>query len=402
MPIPNRGPELLGVNIGFVATATLAYSLRCFVRVKMMKAFGLDDWLMGLALLSMIAYVVSSNIGVFYGTGRHHWDLSTEHIEKARHCWWFGSIFYTWAMVFAKLSIGFLLLRISVKPIHTWLLYAAMLTCVVTGGSFFFTSVFQCWPVYRFWHDFDPQACISIDLMIRLSNICSTVSILFDFVLATIPAFLIWPLQLNRKTKIALIPLIAMGCIASAAAIARFPFMKYMGSHDFLWSTIDIAIWSTVEQGLAITASSLATIRPLYFLAMSHFGLSVESRASYGRDSGPPAWPLSSKTSKVDNEQKQNSLRSDVCNLATINNDCKSHGSDIDAKWYPTALSPISTKDPKWLSNRHQNDNESEIGLKMKDYMSGDEEDPMQTMVSKSFRVIDEERSLASCDTSYT
>jgi hypothetical protein len=53
MSIPNRGPELLGVNIAFVATAAMAYSLRVFVRVKMVKAFGLDDYLMGLALVRL-------------------------------------------------------------------------------------------------------------------------------------------------------------------------------------------------------------------------------------------------------------------------------------------------------------------------------------------------------------
>jgi hypothetical protein len=41
----------MAVNIAFVTTAILAYSLRCFVRVKMVKAFGLDDWLMGVALV---------------------------------------------------------------------------------------------------------------------------------------------------------------------------------------------------------------------------------------------------------------------------------------------------------------------------------------------------------------
>jgi hypothetical protein len=51
MAVPDRGPELLGVNITFITTATIAYLLRCYVRVKMVKAFGLDDWLMGLALV---------------------------------------------------------------------------------------------------------------------------------------------------------------------------------------------------------------------------------------------------------------------------------------------------------------------------------------------------------------
>jgi hypothetical protein len=53
MSIPNRGPELLGVNNSFIITAFLAYSLRCFVRVKMVKAFGLDDYLMGISLVTL-------------------------------------------------------------------------------------------------------------------------------------------------------------------------------------------------------------------------------------------------------------------------------------------------------------------------------------------------------------
>jgi hypothetical protein len=52
MAIPNRGSELLGVNIAFLTTAALAYGLRAFVRIKMVKAFGFDDVLMGSALVS--------------------------------------------------------------------------------------------------------------------------------------------------------------------------------------------------------------------------------------------------------------------------------------------------------------------------------------------------------------
>lgn len=33
---------------------------------------------------------------------------------------------------------------------------------------------------------------------------------------------------------------------------------------DFLWATTDVAIWSTVEGGIGITASAAATLRPLF------------------------------------------------------------------------------------------------------------------------------------------
>jgi hypothetical protein len=39
-------------------------------------------------------------------------------------------------------------------------------------------------------------------------------------------------------------------------------------------ATVDIAIWSTIEQGLAITAGSLATLRPLFKLLSRKLGFS--------------------------------------------------------------------------------------------------------------------------------
>jgi hypothetical protein len=57
MGVPDRGPGLAGVNIAFVAFAFVAYTLRCVVRLKMVKAFGLDDCLMGLALVCTPRYV---------------------------------------------------------------------------------------------------------------------------------------------------------------------------------------------------------------------------------------------------------------------------------------------------------------------------------------------------------
>ena len=53
MAIPNRGPELLAVNIAFVTTAVLACCLRIYVRLCMVKAFGRDDYLMVLATVSV-------------------------------------------------------------------------------------------------------------------------------------------------------------------------------------------------------------------------------------------------------------------------------------------------------------------------------------------------------------
>ena len=60
------------------------------------------------------------------------------------------------------------------------------------------------------------------------------------------------------------------------ATIARIPYAQQLVSNpDYLYNFSDLAIWSIVECGIAITASSLATLRPLFvqlrFLASNHF-----------------------------------------------------------------------------------------------------------------------------------
>lgn len=49
---------------------------------------------------------------------------------------------------------------------------------------------------------------------------------------------------------------------------------------DFLWSTTDVAIWSTVEPGIGIAAASIATLRPLWQLICYRAGLSSEAPAN--------------------------------------------------------------------------------------------------------------------------
>jgi hypothetical protein len=67
---------------------------------------------------------------------------------------------------------------------------------------------------------------------------------------------------------------------ASIAVIVRMGFVMKFVTNDFLYDTVDIAIWSDIEQGLAITAGSLATLRPLYRLVSDRFGWSTRASSN--------------------------------------------------------------------------------------------------------------------------
>jgi hypothetical protein len=52
MSVPNRGPELQAVCYTLAVSSVIAVALRIYVRVRMVKNFGLDDWFMCSALVS--------------------------------------------------------------------------------------------------------------------------------------------------------------------------------------------------------------------------------------------------------------------------------------------------------------------------------------------------------------
>ena len=66
----------------------------------------------------------------------------------------------------------------------------------------------------------------------------------------------------------------------SWSLISRYKVHHVIDSDDFLWSTTDVAIWSTVEPGIGIAAASIATLRPLWQLICYRTGFSSEAPAN--------------------------------------------------------------------------------------------------------------------------
>jgi hypothetical protein len=67
-------------------------------------------------------------------------------------------------------------------------------------------------------------------------------------------------------------------------------FVMDFRSDDFLYDTVDIAIWSDIEQGLAITAGSLATLRPLYRILAKSLGFSQSATKQLSSQQNCRGW----------------------------------------------------------------------------------------------------------------
>ncbi|WZH41754.1 Integral membrane protein PTH11 [Fusarium acuminatum] len=279
MAIPNRGPELQAVCYTLLIASVIALGLRVYVRLRLVKNFGFDDWCMCCALVTFFLFCFSALMGVHYGTGRHREDLDPDDFKEAMKYWWWCYLWYCLTMIASKISIGYLLLRITNRKLDVWIIYSVMAITVCTGIVFFFVTLFQCSPISFFWNKDQPGTCVKPEVIMALTYLYSVFSVISDFTCAILPMFLVAKLNMGRKTKLALIPIMAMACVASSAVVVRFAFVKDFKNPDFLWATIDIAIWSTTEQGLAITAGSLATLRPLLRSLGRKLGITTSGRS---------------------------------------------------------------------------------------------------------------------------
>jgi hypothetical protein len=54
--VEDRGPRLRNITAIFLAFAVFSTALRCYVRARIVKWFGLDDWLMVVAVVSFSNY----------------------------------------------------------------------------------------------------------------------------------------------------------------------------------------------------------------------------------------------------------------------------------------------------------------------------------------------------------
>lgn len=56
-----RGPQLISVYAAFAALTTVAVSLRVYVRLWLVKNFGLDDWMMCFGWVGFRRLVLDNN-----------------------------------------------------------------------------------------------------------------------------------------------------------------------------------------------------------------------------------------------------------------------------------------------------------------------------------------------------
>jgi hypothetical protein len=140
-------------------------------------------------------------------------------------------------------------------------------------------------PVSEFWNNHPAsQKCMPKATTLGITYALAAVNAAADWALGTLPFFIVWDLKMKFKMKLLVAGILAFAAIGSTATIVRMFYIDtLMDGPDFLYSTTDVALWSTIEPGIGITAGSIACLRPLFRVWLWKLGLAGAPRERRSR-----------------------------------------------------------------------------------------------------------------------
>ncbi|EFQ28128.1 integral membrane family protein [Colletotrichum graminicola M1.001] len=261
----SNGGALVATAVSFLVLSWFSVLLRCYVRAFMTNGFQVDDWFM---VVAQVIFTLSCSFilaGVDNGLGRHNRALSQRQEISALMYQALATATYVLGMLFIKLSIGFFLLRLSTSRVYNWVIHVSLAIVTIWSVVIFFWNTFQCSPIEAQWdYTISNAECVPADAVVAAAYSISVMTILSDWLYALLPIPMVWGIEMTIQAKATVIVILGLGIFASIATLIRLRYLADLGDvADILFTGTDPMVWTLVEPGVAIVASSLVTVRPL-------------------------------------------------------------------------------------------------------------------------------------------
>ncbi|KAI3532113.1 integral membrane protein [Colletotrichum abscissum] len=266
--IQDRGMQLFAIQFGFLLAAVFFVLARAYVKTCIVKSLTVDDWLIFGAMLGYTTYGGLVLHGVTHGaTGKHLTEVTVDQAAISLRAWYICEVLYSPITLAIRTSICLVLLRLTFIRVHRLVVYTNLVVVWVISTAFCCIVTFQCMPPSYFWRQLygESGSCHNFNLVAVTTITHSIILAMSDWCMGLLPIVLLWNINLNWRTKAVVATLLGMGIAAGVALIIRIPYVRRFDvSADFLYESIDIAIWSVMEPALGIIAASVASLRPLF------------------------------------------------------------------------------------------------------------------------------------------
>ncbi|KAL4928581.1 uncharacterized protein BDV17DRAFT_291505 [Aspergillus undulatus] len=240
---------------------TLVCGLRLYLRKFILRCFGLDDFLVILALTGVNGFSALAYTITYYGLGADTEDVSAQD-------------FLIWFKIYFGAECSYLPLEQLSKSV------SRCSSCVSFRQSPFALQGYPSWFLQRASYDksITDAKCWSPDMNFAVLMSQGVIMFVLDVIILALPIRPIWKLQVHVRKRLMVTGLFAVGFIACIAALVRFSTLVYANDEiNFTKSAATSLIWMEVEFNLALTSGSLSSLPKLFKRYQNRSSLSLSS-----------------------------------------------------------------------------------------------------------------------------
>lgn len=276
-PSPNfDNPPEGGTVYRWIGTILTAFTLviiglRLWVRCKILRHPGLDDYLIIVSAIISIALLFVVWFRRSYGGERHEWDIPVENNIPLAINSWVGIMLYLIGLCFTKLSILILYRRIFARTsgkLFQWLNISAMVFVILSTSAFVLVTIFTCVPVQALWLYFQvdpfyegPATCV-YELAVAMS--ISGINFLSDAIITVLPLLFLRGMKMPRRQIWAVRVVFGLGffvCIMGPIRIYFDAQVFHPEFIDYTWNGSKGWLTILIEYNLAIICASAPPLR---------------------------------------------------------------------------------------------------------------------------------------------
>lgn len=207
----NRQGDMLAMTITVTTLTTIVVVLRMVIRMRLVRNVGWDDYTIVAACLGHVVALGLVVMELHYGFGRHRYYLTQrQYTQFLKYS--YGEWIQTFqTLMFTKISICLLLLRIPVNKYFVRPLQGSIVFLIVTNIVLTLLWIFQCNPIAGSWDKTRPAKCFTDAQLQRIIISQAIISIVSDFALALFPIIILWKVQIELRIKAGLCFLMSLG-----------------------------------------------------------------------------------------------------------------------------------------------------------------------------------------------
>ncbi|CZR60262.1 uncharacterized protein PAC_10158 [Phialocephala subalpina] len=262
---PNAYENRAGMTVAIISAclfvSTVVVSLRFYVRLVIIRKFGVDDWALAVVLVTTMGAAILMAVTTKFGLGGHFYLLSIPEKSKFLKLVWFASMGYGFAVMLMKATVLLQYRRLFPLPKFQRLcniFLAGVGTWAVAGAL---GTILICLPIERNWDALAPTGCSE---RIYFWEAYAILHIITDVLILVMPLPLLKTLPLTTVQKGVLMVVFSLGAFTTTISVIRITTLRasLIGT-DTTWTMSTTALWSTAEVSCAIVCVCIPTLRPL-------------------------------------------------------------------------------------------------------------------------------------------